>query len=581
MVEYDEEQITSLTGELEEAEHRALEPDRSRISLFATIGVLVVTILATLSATIAAVFAYDEAIANRNRQLWDSYSLARTVQEDSTSNNMLDAGNAQSAAYWRAVFTETLAAGASTSAERSALQLQATSYAHDANESQPPRPIEPVHAVMPGGNECSRFKTPGSGVGQIGTQSDCAAEFAAAYGETAAGFLRNERTFLAIASALAISLFLFALSRTLLIVPMQVMFLCVGALTALGSVGIGVYELAWRTASQPDAAAISAYENGRFAQAVQLDPGYVDAWVGRSQFANDCTHAVQAAVEAEQLSPTNINKSDLATTEMNCGHLKSARTQLLAALRDPAAKSDPWPFGSAVEWLLVNGDPKLADQALGQAIHYMRNISATNGTKQRGWVYEDLWFSSLLSNPIDKLQPKWGPPFIDRVEGAEAALAEQEAEPNTKLSGRPLTGVAITDVTGQIGTFCCTDPSPSSARSTTLSTVPAFVEPAGLRPPKGMALDTPVRVSFHFSGLEPGDVVTLMWYSNQNGDQNSTSDVAETFATVGTTGAPDAGTGSYTTPGWIFAPNGSYRLAIVVNSTLEAQATMNVPAFSG
>ncbi len=575
MVERDEGQITGLTGEEEDEAPGEVDHERSRISLLATLGVLVVTILATLSATLAAVYGYDETIANRDRQLWDSYSLALAIQEDNTSSSTAQSDSTQSIAYWRAVFAETMAADASSPAARVELQQEASADAQAAAKSPSQQPAEPVQGGPPDSDDCQSFETTGPGVGEIGTQSDCATQFGAAYGETAEGFLRNERTFLAIASALAISLFLFALSRTLLLVPMQVMFLCVAAAIAIGSAGIGLYELGWRTADQPDAAAIEAYENSDFARAVALAPGYAAAWEGQAAAASGCTKSLQDASEAEQLSPSDINEDYLAGDEMSCGHFASASRQLESALQDPSVITDPWPLGSAAEFVLVTGHPKEADRLLGEAIDYMRSIPASGDDNQRGWVYQDMWFSSILSDQswISLLDPSTGPRFIDQVEGDEASLDEREA---TKLpmSSRAMTGVAITDLTRQVGTFCCSAPRPSS--SSTTSTVPAFAKPAGLEPPKGVALDTPVEVSFHYSGLEQGDVVTLMWYDSTN----SASDVAETFAAVGTPGAPAPGTGTYTTPGWIFAPSGSYRLTVVVNSTFEAQHSVDVPALS-
>jgi len=573
-VEADQEQITSLTGEPED-ERAESDRELSRIPLLASLGVLTVTILATLSATLAAVSAYQENVANRSRQLWASYAVALTIQEDNAASGAQQTDDAGSVAYWRAVFAQTMAMAASSPAVRSELQQEAVADAQAAQSAPRSGAATPYLEGPPDRSMCSQFVTDfpatSDGFEQVGTQSDCAVQFATAYGETAEGFLRNERTYLAIASALAIALFLFALSRTLLLAPMQVMFLCVAAAVTVGCVVIGTYELAWRSATQPNGAAIESYENDEPARAVALDPGYAAAWEERGENDTRCAPAVHDFAEAEQLDPSAPNENELAAAETACGDLGDAQSVLISALHSSDIPSNSWVFGTALEYLLVVGQTKEADQNLQAAIDYMRSVAAGDHTAERGWVYQDLWFSSLLRDRQwieDDAPDGSGLPFIHEVEADEAALDHAEAT-GQRLPTRPMTGVTISDLTDQVGTV---SPGPAAADPS-----PSFLSPSQLRPPRGVTLDTPLRVGFRYAGLEAGDVVSLIWYDTAD----RASDVAETFEIVGTAGGPSPGTGTYTTPGWIFAPSGSYRLVVVVNSTFGAESQVSVPAEGG
>jgi hypothetical protein len=571
-VEHDEEEITSLTGEREENES---EQERSLISLLATFGVLAVTILATLSATVAAISAYQEDIANRYRQLWGSYSLALTIQEDNTSNSTKESNTAQTLDFWRAVFDQSLAAQSGSPQARAELQLEAMGDANAANTAPGQQPAESLDAGPSNRSLCGSFADNESGIGQVGSQSDCAAEFAAAYGQTAESFLRNERTYLAIASALAIALFLFALSRTLFIVPMQVLFLVTAAVIALGGAGIGLYEYVWRSADQPNAAAITAYENGYFKQAVTMSPDFADAWVQRGLYDFDygrCPQTVQDLRRGAQLDPNPINQNFLASGEMSCGQVTAASDVITKAFHDPNIVDIQWPLSSAAEFFTLLGDTKDADQALSLGIDGMRNVTSSDA-KGRGWLYQDLWFSNMLEDQgwITGMAPRQGKAFIRQVEADEAEL-DASTSLGRGLPTRHLSGVKISHLSDQATQVCCFGTAKSSNKGPAGS---VLLRPSGLALPKDVTLPTPVQVSFHYTGLKSGDVVTLIWYDNSD---DSSGHVAQTYEVVGQPQAPPPGAGTYMTPGWIFAPNGSYQLTAVVNSTFESQTTVNVPS---
>jgi hypothetical protein len=371
-------------------------------------------------------------------------------------------------------------------------------------------------------------------------------------------------------------LFLFALSRTLFIVPMQVLFLVVASLIAVGGASIGLYEFVWRSPDQPDAAAITAYENTYFKQAVTLSPGFADAWVQRG-LANygDCTQSVQDFKRAQQLDPNPINQNLLASNEMSCGKFEAASHVILKALDDPNIANDPWPLGSAAEFLAADDDTKGADQALTSGIEDMRNVTVNNDANQRGWLYQDQWFSNILQDQdwITALGGHQGSAFIRLVEADEAKL-DAETSTGKGVPARDLKGVTITHLTTQVSQVCCYGSAKPSANGLNGA---VLLSPPGLTLPKGVTLPTPVRVSFDYTGLETGDVVTLIWYDNNS---YSSADVAQTYEVVGQTGAPSPGASTYTTPGWIFAPPtfGPYHLTVVVNSTFEDQASVNVPS---
>jgi hypothetical protein len=614
VVEADEDQITGLTGEEEGSER---DHQQSVISLISTFGVLTVTILATLSATFAAISSYREDVANRSRQLWDSYSLALTVQQDEAANDAQALKTSQSIAAWRVEFERSIV-GQSTSPDlQDALQaaMANAKTVENAKVQQSPSTQD-----RPPNGDCSAFSATGPGA----AKADCAAQVATAYGETAESFLRNERAYLALASALAIALFLFALCRTLLLVPMQLMFVGVATAIALGSVGIGVYEYHWRAASQPDGKAIVDYEKSDYSSAVKLAPDFMDAWSAKGDYeAGNCSAAISDFAHAEQIEPNSINENNLASEETRCRQFSSAAQLLESALNDP---KDAWAAGSAAELLLMEGalnGPKDAWNAgsaaeillmdgfqqekadaftfLETAISYMRSISVQNDAG-RGSYYQDLWFSSMLDDRkwISKqLDPADALRWFQTVEADEAKLDAQTVVP--KVPTRNPGSDAITHLTDEPSGASCTPkppsptPEPSTSEPSTPEPLPTAPAPLGAalhelqpvqRAPKEIHLDTPLQVTFDYTGLQTGDVVTLLWYNasrftSQSTLPNSTDAVAPTFEVVGQTGAPTPGSGTYTTPGSIYAPSGKYLLTAVVNSTFETQSCVKVPASSG
>ena len=441
-------------------------------------------------------------------------------------------------------------------AARVELQQEASADAQAAAKSPSQQPAEPVQGGPPDSDDCQSFETTGPGVGEIGTQSDCATQFAAAYGETAEGFLRNERTFLAIASALAISLFLFALSRTLLLVPMQVMFLCVAAAIAIGSAGIGLYELGWRTADQPDAAAIEAYENSDFARAVALAPGYAAAWEGAGSRGLRLHQVASGRLGGRAAEPLRHQRglSRRRRDELRafCVGKQAARV----GVARPQRHHRPVATGVRRRVRPRDRPPERGRQAPGGS-HRLHAVHSREWRRQPAGV--GLPGHVVLEHPVR--------PELDQPARPQHRTAVHRPGRGGRGLPRRARGDEAADVEPRHDRRGDHGPHPSGGdvlllRPPSVVVVDyqygaAFAKPAGLEPPKGVALDTPVEVSFHYSGLEQGDVVTLMWYDSTN----SASDVAETFAAVGTPGAPAPGTGTYTTPGWIFArraaPTGS------------------------
>jgi hypothetical protein len=553
MVEHDGDQIEPLEDE-----------ETSVIALLGTLGVLAATILATVAATLAALAAYNENLANRERQLWGTYALALDVQVQTNAASKQQLTTTRSIARWRAIFAESLAQQAPT---LPGLQLAVLNDVLGANAaassvlSSSPTPQGP-----PDRTRCHTFPQKQLVLGDVGSKSDCAAEYAAAYGRSAEDYLRNERAYLAIVSALAIALFLFALSRTLLLGSMQVMFLCVATAIVAITVGIGVFETFWVRSAQPDPRAITAYEHGHFARAVAFDPDSPDAWnqlAVDDSYNNHCAKSEADYSRAIELQPISINENDLASQEIECKHLRAAAHELQLALGD---RTDDWAEGSKAELLLAEDHPQKAFLRLYDAVVSMEGF-ARGSQGLRGAAYSDLWFRSLLDDQywLVPEYAKYGArQFIDEVWGLQATL--YEALSNLPRP-TPVSTTAVIDTVTSHQAPVATLASPTGNGSPT-----PFTAPSGLRPARAGAFASPVTVTLRYTGLQAGNVVALMWYD----ENNSVLTVPQTFEVVGKAGAPAPGSGTWTTPGWIFAPKGTYQLVAVLDSTYENSESVTV-----
>ena len=520
--------LVGEAGGEEEAESRHVEEPTTHV--LATIGILIATVLATIAATLAAFAGYHANVADTKRLDWSTYSEQVRLSERLSLDASTGAGDVNTQNYWQSALSTSLS---KVSSSAPALAFTGPSFSALGSLAAP-QSISgtPVIALPAGVSYCAG----------LASKDDCAAEVADAWGRASLNYSANERAYLAIVSILAIALFLLALSKSLDRPAMQWLFLALGALFTLVSLGWLLAEPSLTKAAPPVKAAIVDYERSQLSsvgssqtfhlleQSTKLDPAFADAWSALGQ-ASSCRTAVAALQNAVALRHSSLDYDSLAYDELSCGHPRTALADLAIPLQDP---SDAFARQVLAGVRLGLGETKASLAALRGAISAVGGPTVTSG---RGEVFRLGWFELALQDHRNFLglgaTAAQLRPYDDLLRSREALLEIRDAH----LAVPPRDGGSVSNVT--------LSPDPLLASDATSTLVPE-------------------RATFTYRGLTAGDVISMIWHRS---DLSSTTATVPptTLLVVGQPGGPAPGDGVFATTDPSFFQPGRYLVDLGVD----------------
>jgi len=567
-MEAHEEEVVDLTHP--EGEEATGDPGGDATWLvLATIGILVVTVLAIVAATMAAVASNRESVSNRSRQIWGAYSTKLNLVGDAQNAEQQEWTDTQIQDAWRSYFLGALAAGAQDPSVQA--QLSEEAKAASAQAAQPSADY---------GSSSISVASPGPPSWCSGPdQSDCASEFADSYGISAEGSLRNERAYLAIVSIFAVALFLFALTRSIARPEkpgMQKMFLIVGAVMTAAATGWLILEPFFKAPVQPSAAGIQAYERGsdqviasrqnfkesELVSGINLlrrstvdNPKLPDEWTAlasalqtdaRGQFVRaNCAAIEFDDAQAVQLRQSSSDYNNLAYDYALCGNKGAAKADIASALR--LDKGNDVALGTRAEMDLTNRNENKALSDLQVAVDAM---ILGNGHEYRGSIYRDQWFDDIR---------------------ADEHVLRQVGVPTTMVSDffdEVRHDQALVDILDAVNLKNGTVPTPKANEGVSNLTVSVghVINVASLT-------SSAARFSFSYSNLRAGELLSVSWYATDPATLNAPSEVL----VVGQPGAPQPGSGTYTSPSWVYSDGGNYVVDLAVDSLPAAETRIFIP----
>ncbi len=542
-METDESIVTSEGDEKREA---------NRLSVVATLGILIATIAATVVASLAALSSFHGGEADTHSTAWATYSNEMLLSDNEHVDAQTDSRDAHVEDAWQAQLLTILAGESSNPLISAALATEASAATLAGVRDVAHTPIS--GAPNSSSPSPARFC---QGFSQLEAKYDCAYEVATAYSSISLNDNLQERAYIACVSMLAIALFLFALSKMLSQPSMSKLFLGLGALITLIAVGWTAAESLLAPAPTPSGSAISAYEKGwqdeqngdhpttveaLLGKATSEDPSFVDAWqqLGNEEVLHpvagqthrQCSSGLSALRHAWSLRGAPDDLDLLAVGEVVCGEPKLA----LASLEQASNNSSDVLAGPALALAqLASGQQSRAKTTLDNAVTSMED-------QGRGSVFLNFWFQQIFID-IQALGATSVPParrtaFIGWMEHeqAKAALDEFDLEPP-----RPSPGVSVT----------------------------ASVTAPPANPGVAYGL-VPVALVLQYSGLRKGDVISAIWI--QAGTTEGTRLVSTltlpgtSLFVVGQPGGPTAGKGTFAVPTLDFVTAGNYQIELAVNA---------------
>jgi len=516
------------------------EREKERLSVVATIGILIATVAATVAGSLAALSGFHAGDADAHRVAWATYSNELLLSYNQYAADQRQSADARLEDAWRSHFLIDLAAQAPDPAVAAELRSEASAAVGLPEAPSASRPV----VTSPDPAQWCR------GLGQ---PYDCAYEVASAYAGTSLNDNRQERAYIAAVSMLAIGLFLFALSKTLSQASMEKLFLALGALITLIGIGWMTAEPFLAPAPSPSASAIRNYEQGwRLEQqggrpasvealllrSTSQDPSLADAWqqLGEEELLHRAQHgpgtgcpgSLAALSRAWQLRGAADDLDRLAVSEVICGH----PVQALAELRSAHPDSSDVAFGQALALAQLAADQTPAAlRTLDAAVHGMEDP----GRSARGSAFTDYWFDELLTDvgalDVHKVGQRHVEAFIGRIRHDEtlATLAE----------------------------FGLVAPTPATCAQAEITvTGPDTVTGA----PTGMV---PVALHLQYGGLNNGDIVTVLWHQPVTAEGVRLISLAlpvPSVVVVGQPGGPPAGAGTFVLPALDYVAPGSYQV---------------------
>ena len=542
-MEVDEAIVTTESAE---------EREKDRLSMVATIGILIATIAATVAGSLAALSGFHAGDADAHRVAWATYSNELLLSYNQYAADQRQGADARLEDAWRSHFLMSLAAEAHDPAIAAELRSEASTAT---GLPEAPTASRPVVSSPDPAQWCR-------GLGQ---PYDCAYEVASAYAGTSLNDNRQERAYIAAVSMLAIGLFLFALSKTLGQTSMEKLFLVLGALITLIGIGWMTAEPFLAPAPAPSAAAIRNYEQGwqleqqggrpasveaLLLRSTSQDPSLADAWqqLGEEELLHRAQHgpgagcpgSLAALSRAWQLRGAADDLDRLAVSEVICGHPVLA----LAELQSVHPNSSDVAFGQSLALArLAAGQTSAALRTLDAAVHGMENP----GGSTRGSAFTDYWFDQLLTDvgalDVHRVGQRPVEKFIQRMQHDE-------------------TLVTLAD-------FGLVPPTPASCAKADLTlTRPNTVTEA----PTGM-----VAVGLHFTSacLNDGDIVTVLWHQPVTAEGIRLISLAlpvPSVAVVGQPGGLPGGTCPFDLPALDYVAPGSYQVDVSIDAVPYATA---------
>jgi len=536
-VEVDEAIVTTESAE---------EREKDRLSMVATIGILIATIAATVAGSLAALSGFHAGDADAHRVAWATYSNELLLSYNQYAADQRQSADARLEGAWRSHFLLNLAAQASDPAIAAELRSEASTAI---GLPEAPTASRPVVSSPDPAQWCR-------GLGQ---PYDCAYEVASAYAGTSLNDNRQERAYIAAVSMLAIGLFLFALSKTLSQASMEKLFLVLGALITLIGIGWMTAEPFLAPAPAPSASAIRNYEQGwqleqrggrpasveaLLLRSTSQDPSLADAWqqLGQEELLHraqpgpggGCPGSLAALSRAWQLRGAADDLDRLAVSEVICGH----PVQALAELQSAVNTSSDVAFGQSLALAqLAAGQTPAALRTLDAAVHGIEH----RGGATRGSTFTDYWFDQLLTDvgalDVHRVGQRRVEKFVQRMQHDEtlATLAD----------------------------FGLVAPTPATCAQADLTvTGPDTVTGA----PTGMV---PTTLHLRYGGLNDGDIVTVIWHQPVTAEGVRLISLAlpvPSVAVVGQPGGPSAGSGTFVLPALDYVAPGAYQVDVSIDA---------------
>jgi hypothetical protein len=495
------------------------EVQHGSLFIIASLGALVVTVLATIAAVLGAYAANHESVVNRDRQLMAAYSGSLTSAQDVTGSRYQEWLDERSQYYWSARFLTSLSASSQDPGLKTQLESlgsQARTSLQNLQKSPPSAAADyPPNKLT----ECRESNDP----------PRCASELTRSYAAEASRWLAKERSYIAIVSLLAVALFLFALTRPVERRGMQKMFLWVASGIAMVAVIWMVADAVFKPVHQASSAGAIDIANGDsmlglsnpvegtiqqsdlaravsdLRRATTESPELPDAWHdlgtavaydARGRFlVSHCAASEEDYARAVSLVDTpldSIYENDLANEEFKCRDLGDASSNLREALQQNPRNSIA--LGSLAEEELIAG--KSVDDVLSEPLYQAIVVAGWDGKQAthaptHGPLWRTPWFASLRSDesalreigvPEKKLNV-----FFNAVVGAEGELMGRD------IVGRydqdQLRSQAITSINENQG-------------------APIVADTRG-----DVTYPGEVFVDIGYSGLRKGDLITVAWYT--------------------------------------------------------------------
>ena len=518
------------------------EREKDRLSVVATIGILIATVAATIAGSLAALSGFHAGDADAHRVAWATYSNELLLSYNQYAADQRQSADARLEDALRSHFLIDLAAKATDPVIAAELRSRGLGGRRGAGGAD----CFPAAVASPDPAQWCR------GLGQ---PYDCAYEVASAYAGTSLNDNRQERAYIAAVSMLAIGLFLFALSKTLSQASMEKLFLALGALITLIGIGWMTAEPFLAPAPSPSASAIRNYEQGwqleqqggrpssveaLLLRSTSQDPSLADAWqqLGEEELLHRAQHgpgagcpgSLAALSRAWQFRGAADDLDRLAVAEVICGH----PVQALAELRSAHPNSSDVAFGQSLALAqLAAGQTPAALRTLDAAVHGIES----RGGSTRGSAFTDYWFDQLLTDvgalDVHRVGQRHVDAFIQRLHHDEALATLADFG---LVAPTPANGAAVDlTVTG-------TDPV--------------------IGAPNGMA-----SVALHLDSvnLKDGDIVTVVWHQPVTAEGVrliSLALPAPSVTVVGQPGGPSASCRHYVFPALDYVMPGSYQVEV-------------------
>lgn len=492
-----ENPLNEAHEEIKHLEH--LSASRLRVAM--TVTILVITVLATVAGSLAALWSGRQSEAQTARQQATAAALrdelSATTQEAAVAQSEDDSVEAG----WRSTFLyEESAQVTDAKVKRTLLSQQQRAY----------RISKQIDRTLPHGGDSAAYYA------QLQRPATRDEEAAKAEARRGVAWLAKNNSALAVVSILALALFLVGLALTINNRRVQIGFTALSVVMLLfgggwlGAIAASPIDVptercidGYTDASAALSAGSTQDARGRLEKVTGACPSYSDAWAALAQASFDPGNATaRRAVEdaelralrtADTASPILLN--NVGSAALLDHDLPAAASYLAAA--DRIGADNPVVLSSVAELAAVRGDARAANQALEKSLALVA---------QHGPYYRDnVYFPALRQDVASFAAAGLHTAALDRLfrtaKQAEASLDSlRTVHPGTTHGAR------------------ISDPEILPAKK--IGGVGGFLT-----------------VTFHFTGLRPGDHISLRYYTS--GDTTYQETASEPDIVVGKGSALD------------------------------------------